>query len=161
MTLTSWLGLNSYDIKSLTYFFIVFPKIKFEFGFPFFVDTPVFKLRLSLTDIVILSNVSHRRAAETPYFTPALMITPVRRSVRLETRRSFLPDNLQEHDVCVNSLSDLPTDTLMTEFILRPNRALAEEFDEWYFVRIIYYIRPICSGSIPIMDWWLVLVLIV
>ncbi len=56
------------------------------------------------------------------------MITPVRRSVRLENRRSFLPDNLKDHDVCVSSLEDLPADA-PTEFILRYNRALEGEFD--------------------------------
>ncbi|XP_038056737.1 cytoskeleton-associated protein 2-like [Patiria miniata] len=75
----------------------------------------------------IRAAIGHQPPAPT---TPGLkLVTPVRRSTRLEGRRSILPFNLQDHDVCLASLGDLPL-TGPQEFILRTNRALEGEFLE-------------------------------
>ncbi|XP_022086731.1 cytoskeleton-associated protein 2-like [Acanthaster planci] len=64
---------------------------------------------------------------QAPSTTPNLtLVTPVRRSIRLEGRRSVLPLNLQEHNMCLASLDDLAPQ----EFILRANRALEGDLPE-------------------------------
>ncbi|XP_002736600.2 uncharacterized protein LOC100374176 [Saccoglossus kowalevskii] len=54
-----------------------------------------------------LFNRLHRAYGERVPITPVAVITPVRRSVRLDRPNSSLPAALQGHDVCVNSLSQL------------------------------------------------------
>ncbi|XP_071786571.1 uncharacterized protein [Asterias amurensis] len=63
-----------------------------------------------------------------PATTPRLkLVTPVRRSIRLDQRRSVIPSSLLDHDVCLASLDELQ-ESGHQEFILRPNRALEAEF---------------------------------
>nr|XP_033804036.1 cytoskeleton-associated protein 2-like isoform X2 [Geotrypetes seraphini] len=65
--------------------------------------------------------------------TPALqhlkLLTPVRRSVRIEHSVSHYPDILQEHDTVVASLNELLDMEETSAFVYRQNEALPKEID--------------------------------
>ncbi|XP_077984822.1 cytoskeleton-associated protein 2-like [Glandiceps talaboti] len=60
--------------------------------------------------------------------TPMAVVTPVRRSVRLEQSSATKVGATRSHDTCVNSLWEL-TPIEMKGFIYKPNKALEAEFD--------------------------------
>ncbi|XP_070554561.1 cytoskeleton-associated protein 2-like [Ptychodera flava] len=76
-----------------------------------------------------LFNRIHKVFGENAAITPISIVTPVRRSVRLEQLSATKPPgSFQSHDVCVSSLGELPVEE-MDGFIYKPNKTLQAEFD--------------------------------
>ncbi|XP_071500032.1 cytoskeleton-associated protein 2-like [Diadema antillarum] len=91
-------------------------------------------------------NIKYSLKETTPYFarirctpghnpaTPCMMVTPVRRSARLDNKRRSVvsvglhPAPVQED--CLDTMQDVVSSYPTAQLILRPNRALAAEFGD-------------------------------
>lgn len=66
------------------------------------------------------------------------MLTPVRRSIRLERASTQHPSVLQEHDLTVRRLGELPED-VQQNLLFKPNFAVRAELNEaWNELQLDY-----------------------
>ncbi|XP_051897004.1 cytoskeleton-associated protein 2-like isoform X2 [Pristis pectinata] len=86
----------------------------------------VIKYRVTATPQVLRTNELQSRIRSTGQ-QDLKLLTPVRRSVRIEHVSASYPKMLREHDCCVASLNELLAEEEAETFVYRENRALLGE----------------------------------
>jgi len=88
----------------------------------------------SIIKFCLTEATPYRKKFKATFGKPVL--TPVRRSVRLERVSTQYPSVLQEHDLTVRTLGELPED-LQQNVLFKPNFAVRAELNEaWYQLQL-------------------------